>query len=89
MQNTPTPTRAVAAAATLADARLDLPTATPLQAGQTGTAITQLRPSGKADIDGKRVDVVTKGDFVPKGSTVRVAMVKGTRIVVERMDTDE
>ena len=74
---------------TLADARLDLPTGTPLQAGQTGTAITQLRPSGKADIDGKRFDVVTRGDFVPAGSKIRVASIKGTRIVVIRVDTDE
>ena len=76
-------------AATLADARLDLPVATPLQAGQTGTAITLLRPSGKADIDGQRYDVVTQGDFVPKGSRIRIASIKGTRIVVVRIDTDE
>ena len=76
-------------AATLADARLELPVATTLRAGQTGTAITLLRPSGKADIDGQRYDVVTQGDFVPKGSRIRVATIKGTRIVVVRMDTDE
>jgi membrane-bound serine protease (ClpP class) len=76
-------------AATLADARLGLPVATTLRAGQTGTAITLLRPSGKADIDGQRYDVVTQGDFVPKGSRIRVATIKGTRIVVVRMDTDE
>ena len=76
-------------ATTLADARLDLPAATPLRAGQTGTAITLLRPSGKADIDGQRYDVVTQGDFVPKGSRIRVATIKGTRIVVVRIDTDE
>jgi membrane-bound serine protease (ClpP class) len=76
-------------AATLADARLGLPVATTLRVGQTGTAITLLRPSGKADIDGQRYDVVTQGDFVPKGSRIRVATIKGTRIVVVRMDTDE
>jgi len=76
-------------AATLADARLDLPVATTLQAGQTGTAITLLRPSGKATIDGELYDVVTQGDFVPKGSRIRVATIKGTRIVVVRIDTDE
>jgi membrane-bound serine protease (ClpP class) len=76
-------------AATLADARLDLPVATPLQVGQTGTAITQLRPSGKADIDGKRFDVVTRGDFLPAGSNIRVASITGTRIVVVRIDTNE
>ncbi len=76
-------------AATLADARLDLPVDTSLQAGQTGTAITLLRPSGKATIDGERYDVVTQGDFVPKGSKIRVATIKGTKIVVVRIDTDE
>jgi membrane-bound serine protease (ClpP class) len=76
-------------AATLADARLDLPTETTLQAGQTGTAITLLRPSGKANIDGELYDVVTQGDFVPKGSEIRVSEIKGTRIVVVRTDTDE
>lgn len=76
-------------AATLADARLDLPVANTLQAGQTGTAITPLRPSGKADIDGIRYDVVTQGDFMPKGATIRVAKIKGTRIVVVGIDTDE
>jgi len=75
--------------ATLADARLDLPAVTTLQAGQTGIAITLLRPSGKATIDGEPYDVVTQGDFVPKGSRIRVATIKGTRIVVVRIDTDE
>jgi membrane-bound serine protease (ClpP class) len=76
-------------AETLADARLELPVATTLRTGQTGTAITLLRPSGKADIDGQRYDVVTQGDFVPKGSRIRVATIKGTKIVVVRIDTDE
>ena len=66
-----------------------VPVATTLRAGQTGTAITLLRPSGKADIDGQRYDVVTQGDFVPKGSRIRVATIKGTKIVVVRIDTDE
>jgi membrane-bound serine protease (ClpP class) len=76
-------------AATLADARLDLPVTTTLQAGDAGTAITLLRPSGKATIGGELYDVVTQGDFVPKGSKIRVAKIKGTRIVVVRMDADE
>ncbi len=76
-------------AATLADARLDLPVTTTLHTGQTGTTITPLRPSGKAEIDGIRYDVVTQGDFVLKGATIRVAKIKGTRIVVVGIDTDE
>ena len=76
-------------AATLADARLDLPTETALQAGRTGTAVTLLRPSGKAKIDGEVYDVVTQGDFIPQGSTVRVLKISGTRIIVVRMDENE
>ncbi len=74
---------------TLADARLDLPLTTSIQVGQTGTALTLLRPSGKANIDGEVYDVVTQGDFVPKESKIRVVNIKGTKIIVLRIDTDE
>ncbi len=76
-------------AATLADSRLALPVTTTLQAGQTGSALTPLRPSGIATIDGERYDVVTQGGFVPKGAGIRVLHIKGTRIVVAGTDTDE
>jgi membrane-bound serine protease (ClpP class) len=76
-------------AATLADSRLALPVTTTLGAGQTGTALTPLRPSGIATIDGERYDVVTQGGFVPKGAEIRVISIKGTRIVVAGTDGDE
>ncbi len=76
-------------AATLADARLDLPTEAVIQPGQTGTAVTMLRPSGKAKIDGEVYDVVTQGDFVPQGSRIRVLKIAGTRIIVVRIDKNE
>jgi membrane-bound serine protease (ClpP class) len=76
-------------AATLADARLDLPAAeAAIRAGRTGTAVTLLRPSGKAKIDGEVYDVVTQGDFIPKGSRIRVLKISGTRIIVTREDPD-
>jgi membrane-bound serine protease (ClpP class) len=76
-------------AATLADARLDLPAAeTDIQAGQTGTAVTQLRPSGKAKIDGEVYDVVTQGDFIPQGSRIRILKIRGTKIIVAREESD-
>jgi hypothetical protein len=34
-------------------------------------ALTPLRPSGTADIDGERVDVVAEGDFVEKGDKIQ------------------
>jgi membrane-bound ClpP family serine protease len=49
-----------------------------------GTAITDLRPSGTALIGGKRLDVVTRGDYIEKGSEVRVSAVEGSRIVVRK-----
>jgi len=48
----------------------------------TGTALTQLRPSGVALINGERVDVVTEGGLIERGTAVKVVMVEGARIVV-------
>jgi membrane-bound serine protease (ClpP class) len=76
-------------AATLSAARVALPTDTTLQPGQTGTALTLLRPSGKAKIQGELYDVVTQGDFIPKGSAIEVIGIKGTRIIVTQAKTDE
>ncbi len=52
--------------------------------GKTGTALMDLRPAGKADLDGQRVDVITKGEFLPKGTAVKVIIQEQMRIVVER-----
>ena len=50
--------------------------------GQTGRAATVLRPAGIAEIGGRRLDVVTQGEFIPEGSPLRVEAVEGSRIVV-------
>ena len=50
--------------------------------GQTGRAATVLRPAGIAEIDGRRLDVVTRGEFIPEGASLRVEAVEGSRIVV-------
>lgn len=52
--------------------------------GQSGRAVTVLRPAGIAEIGGKRLDVVTRGDFIPEGASLRVESVEGSRIVVGR-----
>src|SRR5437899_1974739 len=49
---------------------------------KTGVALTPLRPSGTASINGKRVDVLTEGPFVDKGAAIRVVAVEGMRVVV-------
>lgn len=53
--------------------------------GKSGTAHTQLRPAGTAMIDGKRVDVVTEGGIIPKGSEIKVVAVEGYRVVVRKV----
>ena len=48
-----------------------------------GFAITTLRPSGTANINGKRVDVVSEGEMISKNTRLKVIDVKGNRIVVK------
>jgi membrane-bound serine protease (ClpP class) len=48
-----------------------------------GVAVSPLRPSGTAEIDGSRLSVITDGQLIPQGSRVRVILVEGNRIVVE------
>ena len=53
--------------------------------GKRGKAITTLRPAGTADIEGRRLDVVTSGEFIVAGSSVEVILVEGTRVVVREI----
>ncbi|MDQ2909314.1 MAG: hypothetical protein M3R44_08210 [Candidatus Eremiobacteraeota bacterium] len=55
--------------------------------GRSGFATSYLRPAGLATVDGKRVDVLTDGDFVPAGAPLRVTRVEGARIFVRRVET--
>lgn len=48
----------------------------------TGVALSQLRPSGTANINGQRVDVVTEGGLIERGAAIKVVAVEGARIVV-------
>jgi membrane-bound ClpP family serine protease len=50
--------------------------------GKEGEALTILRPAGTCDFNGVRLDVVTEGSFIQKGSKVKVIRVEGRRIVV-------
>ncbi len=53
---------------------------------RTGTALTVLRPSGAALIDGQRVDVVSEGQMIEKGSQIKVVATEGMRVVVRALD---
>lgn len=54
--------------------------------GVSGHALTQLRPSGVAMLDGRRVDVVAESALIEKGAPVRVVQVEGSRVVVRSSD---
>ncbi len=41
-------------------------------AGQTGLALTPLRPSGRIEVGGKRFEARTEGEFVAKGDAVTI-----------------
>ena len=51
-------------------------------AGKEGVVESALRPTGIARIDGRRVDVVTRGELIEPGARVRVVEVSGNRVIV-------
>lgn len=51
--------------------------------GHQGVAVTDLRPSGTAEFHGKRFDVVSNGNFIPKTSNIVITEIHGNRIVVD------
>jgi membrane-bound serine protease (ClpP class) len=53
--------------------------------GQEGVVLSMLRPSGLAEINGERLDVISSGEFIEKGMPVRVLSVDGTRILVKEL----
>lgn len=54
--------------------------------GLEGVALTQLRPTGTGEFAGMRIDVVTEGDFIPKGTKIKISDVRGYRTIVTRID---
>jgi membrane-bound serine protease (ClpP class) len=54
--------------------------------GRSGIASSYLRPAGVATIDGRRIDVLTEGEFVTAGSAIRVTRVEGARIFVRPVE---
>ena len=54
-----------------------------------GVSVTPLRPSGTAEIDGDRIDVVTLGEMIAKDTRVKVIEVEGNRVVVKALELVE
>jgi membrane-bound serine protease (ClpP class) len=62
------------------------PTAAAASNGAGNVALTDLRPSGIARIDGERVDVVTAGEHITAGESIVVVRDEGYRRVVQRAE---
>jgi membrane-bound ClpP family serine protease len=54
--------------------------------GRIGRAVTPLRPTGVAEIDGERVEVMTEGEFIASGSTIRIVAMDRRRYFVRLAD---
>lgn len=50
--------------------------------GKTAVTVTPLRPSGIVEVDGKRLNVETYGNFIPAGQTVSIVSVEGLNVYV-------
>jgi membrane-bound ClpP family serine protease len=57
----------------------------PVQVGQKGISLSQLRPAGKAEFGGLRLDVVSGGELIEAGRQIIVDVVEGNRIVVREI----
>jgi membrane-bound serine protease (ClpP class) len=67
----------------LAGAPRQFATALSLTPGMQGTAVTVLRPSGKARFADHVVDVVTEGEFIAPQTPITVIQTDGMRVVVK------
>jgi membrane-bound serine protease (ClpP class) len=53
-----------------------------VKVGDSGVALSFLRPSGKAQINEDVFDVITEGAFLEKGTPVFISKIKGNNIIV-------
>jgi len=53
--------------------------------GKTGVVTTICRPVGNVDFDGIKLEVVSQGEFIEKGTTIEVIEIEGNRVVVRAL----
>ena len=57
--------------------------------GEKGIVITPLRPSGIAEVNGKKFNVLTRGEYIDSNTKIKIISVEGNKIVVEAIDTSK
>ncbi len=55
-----------------------------LEKGDEGEALSTLRPSGTARFGKLKLSVVTSGEYIERGTPVRVVRVEGNRVIVRK-----
>lgn len=70
----------------LGEAHADSEETKRIRIGEGGTALTYLRPSGKADINGEIFDVIADNEYIERSTPVVVTQLRGNWIVVERKE---
>lgn len=53
--------------------------------GAEGVTLCALHPSGFADINGKKIDVITEGEMIEKDVKVKVIEVESNRVIVKKI----
>ena len=51
--------------------------------GRTGVVVSICRPVGNVDFDGMKLEVVSRGEYIEKGTQVEIIEIEGNRIVVK------
>ena len=57
--------------------------------GRYGRALSDLRPAGAVEFDGRRVDVIGEGPMVAAGAWVRCVDVRAATVVVRQVDAPD
>lgn len=50
--------------------------------GKVGVALTDLRPSGGVEIEGRSVDAITEGEYIARGTRIEVVEGREDRVLV-------
>jgi len=54
--------------------------------GKEGIALSTLRPAGIGLFGGERLDVVSQGDFIEKGTSIVISQIDGYRLIVRSIE---
>jgi len=69
--------------ATLSHSHVDATADLAVKSGDTGIAHTFLRPSGKVMINKKKIDAITRGEFIDRGTPVIIDKIELNRVIVK------